>query len=99
LYNTFLGGLHQTDGKDQSNVNDAFRAMSQSKGMQYAMHILGELPIDSLISMYSSSGGKALDAMFAIRLPPWINSGAFPKPKKTPPQMWDSTEQSGKHST
>ncbi len=49
-----------TDGEVQPNINDEFHTKSQSKVMQHALDILGELPIDSLISTYSSSRGKGI---------------------------------------
>jgi hypothetical protein len=88
--------IRWSDGKVQSNVDDAFHMKSQSKGMQHTLDILGELPIDSSISTYLLCGGKALDAMFDIRLPPQIDPEAFLKPSEPPPRMWDSAEQSCK---
>jgi hypothetical protein len=71
---------------------------SESKEMQHALDILGELQLDSSISPNLSSRGKAL-ATFDDRLPPGFNPGAFPKPSKPLPQKWFSAEQSGKCST
>ncbi len=82
----------------QSNVDDAFRVKSQSKGMQHALDILGELQLDSSFSPNSSSRGKVLNAMFDDRLLPCFDPGAFPEPSKPLPQKWFSAEQSGEHS-
>jgi hypothetical protein len=72
------------DGIVQSNVDVAFRTKSQSKGIQHALDILGELQLDSLISPNSSSRGEALDAMFDNRLMPHFYPGAFPEPSEPP---------------
>ncbi len=73
------------DGIVQSNVNDTFRAKSQSKGMQHALDILGESQLDTSISPNSSSRRKASDTMFNDRLPPRFNRGAFPEPSEPLP--------------
>jgi hypothetical protein len=86
------------DGIVQSNVDDAFHAKSQSKGMQHTFDILGELQLDSLISPNLWSRGKASNKMFDNRLPLRFDPGAFPEPSEPLPQKWFSAEQSGKRS-